>query len=860
METEEIIQQLNQRFAAPLPEFYKRRIIFWHDEEQEFASQLDEIVLDQAKVVELNDNNLYEIKKLICADDLESNYLIYTPLTFDKDDDNWLINVELYSEEFRADLQSSWIEEMGLPVTTATREAVKKYKKFFGAKDRRAKVAALPGPITNTSQIQQAIMAAICGEHDFRTETILQEVLVDGCYKETNTIYQNFVNYGLEDAFWSMAEKATGYSDEDDPQLDQLAIHVLLTASTRTMHKDCLLGLDNYISESHQSYCYDFISDWLHSIDNGELYQIARFVEEEVQLPQRLSNVPIEELMNTDCFPCINKCILQSLMTEICNEIIQIDKIRSTVEKRRTLAWYEQVSCYYEGILQVANMHEFYLDHANGFHTVEPEKVWKEYTTDFYRMDTYYRLFQRNFQEGLSTSEELLDDLYKQVADQVEALYVNWFLGQLSEHWTDICADQLEEYGHILEVPQQTDFYRDQVRDADNRVYVIISDALRYEVAVSLAEQLRREMQSKVTISSCEAIFPTATKFGMAALLPHKELSAEVKPNGIAILADGQSTDAPNREKVLQSANPKSVALKYEDLVQKRKAERQELVKGTDIVYIYHDTIDNIGHNSENMVFSACEDSINEIKNLVKIIVNDFGGIHILITADHGFLYTYQPLREDEKVDKTTMAHQDVEVDRRYLITKKGANPEYLLPVKFLDGNTEFDAYTPRENVRIKKKGGNSNFIHGGISLQEMVVPVITYQHLRTVSKAYKKNKEKIDTRPVELQLLSAGRKISNRTFSLNFYQKDPVGDNRSSCSYLIYFVDANGEQISDRQKIIADKTSENGQERTYRRNFNLREKRYNNQESYYLVIADESGAQAPVREEFTIDITSSGY
>lgn len=53
----------------------------------------------------------------------------------------------------------------------------------------------------------------------------------------------------------------------------------------------------------------------------------------------------------------------------------------------------------------------------------------------------------------------------------------------------------------------------------------------------------------------------------------------------------------------------------------------------------------------------------------------------------------------------------------------------------------------------------------------------------------------------------------------------------------------------------IADKTSENAQERIFRCNFNLRSQKYSNRETYYLVIEDESGLQAPIREEFQIDI-----
>ena len=53
MDTDKIIQDLNRRFAAPLPEFYQRRIIFWYDEDKEFEDKLDEVVLENAKVIEL---------------------------------------------------------------------------------------------------------------------------------------------------------------------------------------------------------------------------------------------------------------------------------------------------------------------------------------------------------------------------------------------------------------------------------------------------------------------------------------------------------------------------------------------------------------------------------------------------------------------------------------------------------------------------------------------------------------------------------------------------------------------------------------------------------------------------------------
>ena len=90
--------------------------------------------------------------------------------------------------------------------------------------------------------------------------------------------------------------------------------------------------------------------------------------------------------------------------------------------------------------------------------------------------------------------------------------------------------------------------------------------------------------------------------------------------------------------------------------------------------------------------------------------------------------------------------------------------------------------------------------------------------------------------------------------FSLSFYQKEAVGGNREAATYQVFFTDGNGKAVSDVQKIIADKTSENGQERTMRCSFNLKSLKYSSTEPYYLVIADENGLQLQ-REEFQIDI-----
>lgn len=230
------------------------------------------------------------------------------------------------------------------------------------------------------------------------------------------------------------------------------------------------------------------------------------------------------------------------------------------------------------------------------------------------------------------------------------------------------------------------------------------------------------------------------------------------------------------------------------------------------------------------------------------IIVNELSGTNIFITADHGFLYTYKPLSESDKIDRKAFSGNVYELGRRYALTAPDTTADFLLPVNLereLDG-TPIKGYAPQDTIRMKVQGGGENYVHGGISLQELVVPVIAFKNLRTSNKNY------VEVKNAELKLLSESRKISNLIFSLEFHQRQPVGDKIQPCTYSIYMTDDEGVVISDRQTVIADKTSDNAADRVFRVRFNLKAGTYDKKKVYRLVIANEIDVE---EIEFHIDI-----
>lgn len=850
MAIEDIKKELEQRFAEPLDEFYKRRIIFWNDEDGDFKEEVTDLELSNAKVLILDESNQFSSKKLLSYDDQDSNYLVYNPLIVDPEHD-WFLDIKLYSDEYRADQTSRWMQDMHIANTPELRKEVKYYKGFFNAASRRKLISNFDEVIDKKSLLYMSILSAICGTKERTSESIIKSVMLAGTDLE-NSIKMNLLKYSVSDLFWRMVHSATGFNISE--KIDDLTNHVVLSAISRTMSSDVLSGIESRYSDIYSGYCYDLIFNWIHSEDKNSFKPIGDFVTSNLSLANRFNQFDISNLVDTDVLPVIDEVILTKLMHSIIARNLDTDSIMSVVEKRRTSAWYEDYSYFYEGIYQVALMNKFYESHLNDFHHVTAKDMWDTYTSDYYQMDSYYREFHNAFSICLQTIHPSLDDDFKDIADYVEKEYKNWYLDKVATNWNKVIEDDLSSTGKITGLTQQTDFYQDVVKKIDGKVFVIISDAMRYDVAHSLARQLEIETKADVSISAQQGIFPTITKFGMAALLPHKKLETVVQNDSVKVLVDGHASEMSDRDGILKSYSENSVALKYKDIINMKRDEKRAAVKGKDIVYIYHDTIDASSHNDESTVFDACNKAINEIKNLVNVICNDLQGVNVVITSDHGFLYTYQELSEEDKMERSSFKQNIIEQGRRYVITDNEADPDFLMPVKGIYNDANMLGFAPRENIRIKGAGG-VNFVHGGTSLQEICVPVITYKYLRSGYKALRINKDKYDTKQVSIALLSSNRKISNMIFNLSFYQKEQVKDNYVPCTYIAYIEDAMGNEVSDRQKIIADKTSTIAKDREFKCTFNLKSQKFNNTDTYYLVIIDEEGKQVPIKEEVQIDI-----
>ncbi|OON94624.1 MAG: TIGR02687 family protein [Candidatus Epulonipiscioides saccharophilum] len=844
MTLETIQNSLIERFKQPLDEFYIRRIIFWNDNDREFAEIVDEIFIENVKIIKLTENNNFAVKKLLTIDDLESNYLIYNPISCEKDEEKWLLDVELYSEVFRADYFSIKMQELNIENTHVMRQAIKIYGEFLKNENYVLALRKMDRVYVTPTQLDINIMAILC-RREGGAKNIIVAVLLDGLEDDNNECLVKIRKVGNMNVFWEMIKKYTGFIKDEQKTLMDLATHIFLTGLCQTIDKSEFKGVEEFIASSKKAFCYSLVQDFDY---NDKFYEITKSVEEYVNLISIFNKMDMNALIDVQIFPSVNEVILSRLFIDINEQVIRTDFILDIIDRRKVASWFNKSKDYYECLYNIVKINEFYKKNSAGFHFKEAQQICEFYVTEAYKMDKYYRHFHLAFGKTLKDPNLVLGDLLKQSADYIENVYNNWYLKELNNCWIEAISEDLDTQGEISDIARQREFYSryvDNVKNKNSKVFVIISDAFRYEIAKQLEDDLDRQTEGKAKLEYMQAVFPSITSYGMAALLPHNEFSIKQNDSVILFEVDGQSTSGiKNRERILKTKNKESIAITYNELIGMKSAERRVISNEQKVVYIYHNSIDAIGDKAltENKVFEACNIAIEEILSIVKMITKEMNGTKIFITADHGFLYSYKALAETEKVSQDVFKGDIYELGKRYAITSENTTAEFLIKVNMQVKGVI--GYAPKNIIRIKKSGGAENYVHGGISLQELIIPLICYKNSSKQSKRAEN---------VQLMLISESRKISNLVFSLKLLQKTAVGNKIKPIDYKLYFIDDEGVCVSDKQTIVADKKAKDNTEREFQIKFNLKPIYFDRRKIYKLIITN--GIDDPMEIEYKIDV-----
>ena len=848
-----------------------QRIVFWNDPDQEFQNTLPFIMLDGVTTLRLDEVGALEAKIRLERDEPNGKFLLYAPTEEPDYEDDWLLDIRLYSRSFRADKASILLQELGL-VNLHLRTHIGDRRKFFDSKDRLQKIKNLVAPNDAAADLDRKMIAVVAKadppEPFNLVRTIFHAWTEAGSEIDLDNppaVWGQIEKFDLDVPFWQMVKAVFGY-EEENPTLKMFLLRLMLTDYAHHLKGDVPQSTRALLLPSTGwSNAVVCLAQWRDSSSKGASYdRLSAEAAAILKIEDHLPNLEIDTLVDVMTFLAVEKRIASSLRERVQTtaDTINADDVRAIATRRQSGHWAslsvadstdaprQALHSVYDALVAAADFYAMRNVYKSGFDYPDAATMYRAYESELYRFDQLYR----HFCEAADTAEEQGWNIVKPLRADIEAHYVNWYLTNLALAWGKFIEPQdgLLSKWQIDKVHNQYRFYDRNVRpwldESENRrAFVIISDAFRYEAAQELTTELNGKYRFEAALSSQLGVLPSYTALGMASLLPHKTLAYK----GADVVVDGKSSIASERDSILQSVG--GMACKCDELMAKKKDEGRDFVKDKRVVYIYHNTIDAVGDDgkTEGNSFQAVRTAINELAALVGYIVNNLNGHHIVVTADHGFLFTETARVETDKSKLNDKPDNTILSKKRYLI---GPNlPDHdaawhgkLSVTAHVDGEMEF--LIPKGTNLFHFVGG-ARFVHGGAMPQEIVVPVVTVKHIRG------KQAQETRIKSVTVQVLGSDHRITNAYCRFQLIQVEAVGERLKPITLRVAVYE--GEQeVTDIQTVKFDSSSSNLDERKKWIKFALKDQQYSKKTLYRLVLRDAETGIEQQSVEVIIDRT----
>lgn len=843
----------------------KQRIVFWYDADREFEGGLSELALDGVTIIRQDEIGSLEIKILLELQDTTGKYLIYAPFAEPDVKDDWLLDIRLYSRTFHADQASIILNELGL-TSQSLRPYLTRRRTFLRSQDRQNRLKKWAKPEDSENELDLKMLAVLAKAELPDIFSILMKLFGELCSPSEQLLlvpqssWDEIVKFDLSEPFWGQIAATFGYT-EKEPSLNDLLIRILVTDFAKTVKGAVPLSLQHFVltNPNLALTASVFANNWRSNINHYKSYnELSESVAKQLKLDTHLGNLDEQALLEAMTFEGLERRIILCLLAKMKDGFSFGQEIKSVITHRLDGYWtMEQFASgsvnyrvLYGAIWAAADLFELKHRYQSGLSYPDASAMYAGYTKELYRFDQLYR----QVHEKADQIELTGTDILKGLREDVENCYGNWFIDQLALAWGSIIEPTngkglLQEW-RIPGIQNQQDFFRTTVESSikaypTGRIYVIISDAFRYEVARELTEELNAISRFDADIASQLGVLPSYTSLGMAALLPYQSL--DYKASG-DVEVDGLPTASlEQRNKILADAS--GTAIKAEDLLAMSRDKGREFVKPHRIIYIYHNQIDAAGDSAstESNTFSATRTTISELTALSGYIINNLNGSVVHITADHGFLFQETSPGQQDKSGLDTKPAGTLKAKKRYLIgADLGDNPKVWHGSTATTAGTtnSLEFWIPKGANRFHFAGG-ARYVHGGAMLQEIVIPIVTVKGLRGVEKPTK----------VNVSLLGTVKKIVNNMQRFEFIQTEAVSEKILPVTMNVSLRDVD-QLISNEVTLTFDSSSDQMNDRKKSASLMLKSGNYDKKKEYYLVMRDAADKTEIDRIPLTIDLS----
>jgi uncharacterized protein (TIGR02687 family) len=867
MNLQRIVDALTSHFAAST-------VVFWHDVDREFSAAIDELVIEGVECVRLDDVPSLQIKRDIEAQPLQRR-LIYSTVAEPEPKDDWLLDVRLRARSFRADSTSILLEDLGL-TSLALAPFLKQRSRFLRAKERVDRLKRLVLPEDSAQVIDRKMMAAMLRTDEPDALAITTRLLHglwvpdEARVGDDPKAWADLVSNELDAAFWALMGQTFGYA-EPAPSLNDLLLRLLVTDFARSITGACPAGLQHLVlgNKTLAANASVLAGRWRADLNLHKSYaDLTAAVAQTLNLAMMIDALPTEALVESVTFAAIDQQIVRDLKSRVALQGgAVLDSIRPLIARRRDGYWANRVfagasgqtqalAACYDALEAGAEFLALKERHAAGLTFVDALDGVRQYRAELFSFDQLYRRFHFAATEVEPIGWAVLHSL----RDVIEAAYSGWFIPQLASAWSKVVEgpEGLLLHWKVEDLPAQQDFFNDRVAPVLNagtvkRVFVLISDAFRYEVAEQLARDINGKNRFTAKLDAMLGVLPSYTSLGMASLLPHRTLEYRANAN-TDVLVDGQLVSTTEARSA-QLAKYEGVAIKAGDLLALGKEKGRELVRDKRVVYVYHDLIDMVGDKagSEHKTFEAVADTLTDLQQIIGFIINSLNGSMVLVTADHGFMYQESALDEADKAALGDKPVGTLRAKKRYLlgqnlpVTQKAWHGNTAETAGTLPGKGSLDFWVPKGAMRFHFAGG-AKFVHGSAMPQEVIVPLITVRENET---------DKAKTRQVDISLLGASNKVVTNTQRFEFIQTEAVSERVLPRTVQISLRD--GEAfVSNEQTVTFDSASGSMNDRVKSVFLTVRSGNYDRQRDYFLIARDSQSKVEVLRMPVRIDLAFS--
>jgi len=545
----------------------------------------------------------------------------------------------------------------------------------------------------------------------------------------------------------------------------RLGRHVLLTDLLAALKKQVPSSLSSVPvanSTGGIDACVRLARTWRNSRDVRDSYvSVADRVERELALGQL--ELPVEPLKENETFLCVERALLAHVENELLKAATP--SLLQLAEYRLSRFWSDVIPAIQARWALISSAAETLLEAERvgkamkAAPTTVPALI-KAYTDDdepWCLLDTHHRHMESrkyNFEFAASDDHDGLEKViikaeqrYTEVGSELAKHFVTYF--QKAKH-------------PIKGLLRQREVFERRVKPhlGEGKVAYVWVDALRFEMARELCRLLKDDFT--LAIQPAIGTMPTITEIGMAALLPKAHDSAKVVTVGggkLALEIDGEIIkDRKDRVAFLKKHAGVSVFdAKLDDLLPKPTKRVKDGIQNAQLILITSQEIDELGEG-DNLAQARLQIDgvLSHLRRGVRVLA-DHGVKTIVMVADHGHLFADE-IGEDMKIEAPGGKVEDLH--RRVWVGVGGTSePSYLrTSLSSLGVDSDFDIATPWTFAVFKSKGGGRAFFHGGLSPQELIVPVVVM---------HSKAKPSAPSTSVHWTLTPGTAKLTTRFFSV---------------------------------------------------------------------------------------------